>query len=332
MMLERYFKIIEGKALPGFKIARRVACDRSLSAPLKELVEKHAYLAEEFLRIVKKSDNGEMIPEAPRSLLDLKIELASRYFSSCKLCARECGVDRKKEKGACGVGDARIAKLFKSREGESCFVPSVTLLFSGCNFHCAFCNAWDISQFPTHGKEIRAEKLAGEIGEFKEIKGLFISGGEPIPNLHFVLELLGSIEKDIPIILDSALYASHEGMALLDGIIDVYVADLKFGEDSCAKRLAGVENYFEVVSKNLMLIPDDSLVIRHLVLPGHFDCCTKKVLDWISEKKPLAGVSLRGDYRPAYKAILHKEIANRIQITEFKKAQDYAEGLGLKLL
>ncbi len=331
-MLERYLRVLEGKVLPKFKIAKRVACDRALSAPFKELLEKHACLSEEFPEAVSRSDGGKTLPEAPRSLLDLKTEIALRLFSSCRLCELGCGVDRKKETGVCGVGAARVAKLFKSREGESYFVPSVSLLFSGCNFHCAFCNAWDISRFPEHGKPMAAGELAGKISEFKEVKGLLLSGGEPLPNLPFILELLSLLEKDLPIILDSNLYASIESMTLLDGIVDAYLVDLKFGEDSCAKRLAGVENYFDVLTRNLALVPEDSLVLRHLMLPGHFECCTKKVLDWISEKKPLAGVNLMGDYVPAYKSILYKDIANKLPITELKKAQKYAGDLGLKLI
>lgn len=331
-MFERFSRVAGGELLPDFRVSEGIACVPALSSPGEALAREHERLLSGFDDAVSRSDSGEIFSEKPRSLLDLKAEIAHRSFGSCSLCEVYCNVDRKKEKGVCGAGAARIAKVHKSVQEESFLSPSASVLFSGCNFRCAFCNAWDISQFPEHGGMMGAGELAMKIKGFHGIRSLFLSGGEPVPDIPFILELLLRLETDLPVVLNSNFYASPVAMDLLSGVVDIYAADFKFGNDACAQRLARVVGYLEPVAKNISLIPEERLLVRHLALPGHFECCTKKVLDWIAKNKPNAGVNLMGGYAPSYKSLLHADIANKLPLPDFKKAQDYARGLGLKLV
>ena len=324
--------VTRGDALPEFRLSKGIPCEPALSGEKDLLLAEHKRLLSGFDDAVRRSDSGQVFAEAPRSLLDLKVEIAHRVFGSCSLCEAYCGVDRETEKGVCGVGAARIAKVHKSMEEESFLSPSASVLFSGCNFRCAFCNAWDISQFPGHGERMDAKELAKRIKGLHGIRSLFLSGGEPVPDIPFILELLLHLERDLPVVLNSNFYASPVAMDLLSGVIDIYAADFKFGNDACAQKLARVVGYLEPVTKNILSIPEERLLVRHLALPGHFECCTKKVLDWVAKNKPGAGVNLMDDYAPSYKSLLHLEIANKLPLPDFKKAQDYARGLGLKLV
>lgn len=331
-MFERFSKVVGGELMPDFRLSKGIPCIPALSSPSAVLDAEHKRLLSGFDDAVRMSDSGQVFAEAPRSLFDLKVEIAHRLFGSCSLCEAYCGIDRKKEKGVCGVGAARIAKVSKSLEEESFLAPSASVLFSGCNFRCAFCNAWDISQFPEHGGIMDAKELAKKIKGFHGIRSLFLSGGEPVPDIPFILELLMHLERDLPVVFNSNFYASPVAMDLLAGIVDLYIADFKFGNDACAQRLARVIGYLEPVTKNISMIPEERLLVRHLALPGHFECCTKKVLDWVASNKPNAGVALMGDYTPSYKSLLHADIASKLPLPDFKKAQDYARSLGLKLV
>jgi len=331
-MFERFSRVVGGEALPHFKLSKGIPCRPSLSSPSAVLAGEHERLLSGFGDAVRMSDSGKILAEAPRSLLDLKVEIAHRLFGSCSLCEAYCGIDRKTEKGVCGVGAARIAKVHKSMQEETFLSPSASVLFSGCNFRCAFCNAWDISQFPGHGDMMDAKELAKKIMGFHGIRSLFLSGGEPVPDIPFILELLMHLERDLPVVFNSNFYASPAAMGLLEGAVDIYAADFKFGNDSCAQKLARVIGYLEPVAKNISSIPEARLLVRHLALPGHFECCTRKVLDWVASNKPGAGVNLMGDYSPSYKSMLHVDIANKLPLPDLKKAQDHARSLGLNLV
>ena len=121
-------------------------------------------------------------------------------------------------------------------------------------------------------------------------------------------------------------------MDLLDGIVDVYLTDFKYGNSECAKRLSNVENYWEVVSRNHKIARKQcEMIIRHLVLPGHFDCCTKPVLEWISENLENVRVNVMDQYQPKYNAYDFPELTKSLKDKEFEKARKLALNLGLSL-
>lgn len=267
--------------------------------------------------------------------LDNKIELAHEIYSHCELCERKCGADRNVETGHCGVREARVVSEFMHFGEEPELVPSHTIFFAGCTLECAFCQNWDISTRPRSGTAFSAKEVASLIdGQASRAKNANWVGGDPTPNLPFILEVMGHLESDKAQVWNSNMYLTEKAMALLDGVIDVYLTDFKFGNNECASRLCNAENYWDVITRNHIIAGGQAeVIIRHLVLPGHVECCSKPALDWIAEN---LGNSVRlnimSQYRPQHQAFRHPEINRSLKIEEFKDAYEYGFGLGLNLV
>jgi putative pyruvate formate lyase activating enzyme len=262
-----------------------------------------------------------------------KAAMADRMLSSCRLCEHACSIDRLKgRRGFCGVLEPRVYSEFIHLGEEEELVPSYTVFFAGCNFRCAYCQNADISQRPDSGVELAPQMLARLI-ERQHARNVNWVGGEPTPNLPFILKVLSVLEKNIPQVWNSNMYLTKETMNLLDGVIDVYLTDFKYGSDECAKRLSGIDNYLEIVKRNHLLAGKQcEMIVRHLMLPGHYDCCTKPVLDWIRENLDGVRVNLMDQYRPAYQSFRFAGMNHGLPKEEYEKGRDYARKLGLNLV
>ncbi|MCW1302862.1 MAG: radical SAM protein [Candidatus Parvarchaeota archaeon] len=330
-MLERYFKILRGEVLPNFQIAKRIQVDR-IPSSLDEKLEIHAEKMEELRERREKVEDCEAKP----NLLDLKLSILQDYSKSCNLCERRCGVNRGEgEIGFCRVREARVASEFLHFGEEPELVPSHTIFFAGCNFNCVFCQNWDISQYPENGAIIEPVELS-RIIEFRFKGGsrnLNLVGGEPTPNAAYILEVLRELKANIPIVWNSNMYMSRELMQILDGVIDIYLTDFKYGNDECALRLSNVPKYMEVVSRNHLLAAKQcELIIRHLILPNHIVCCSKPVIDWIEKQLGTdVYLNLMDQYRPEYKAMKHKEISRFLRFDEYREVVEYALSKGFKI-
>jgi putative pyruvate formate lyase activating enzyme len=258
---------------------------------------------------------------------------ARRLLRSCVLCERRCLSDRTRgETGFCRVRKPRIASEFIHMGEEAELVPSYTVFFAGCNFKCVFCQNADISQNPDNGVELTPQMLA-RLVERQHARNVNWVGGEPTPNLAFILEALTHLEKNIPQVWNSNMYMTEEAMNLLDGVIDVYLTDFKYGSDECARRLSKAEDYTSVVKRNHLAAKKQcEVLVRHLMLPGHYDCCTKPILEWVHKNMKDARFNLMDQYRPAYQAFKYQGIYHSLPGGEFKKARDYAMELGLNLV
>jgi len=281
---------------------------------------------------------GESLPRFRSADLELRIKEAFKLLEECALCSRECRVDRTAgEKGYCRVGNKlSVSSCFDHLGEEYFFVPSFTIFFNSCTFSCQFCQNWEISQIEnTDGTVAVAEtELARTIDSHSYCKNVNFVGGEPTPYLPFILRTLSHVKSNIPVVWNSNFYMSEKSMSLLESVVDVYLSDFKYGNDDCAQRLSDVPNYSEVVKRNhLLAFKDAELVIRHLILPNHVDCCTRPVLDFIAEKfGDMAVVNLMDQYRPCYQAHRFPDIDRRITAEEFETAFSYAQKLGLNFI
>lgn len=267
------------------------------------------------------------------SLLEVKIELANRMFTHCTFCERRCGVNRAQEVGECHVQEPKIASEFAHYGEESVLVPSHTIFFSGCNFHCIYCQNWDISQVkPRVGRWIPPKKLA-KIIEVKHLKNMNFVGGDPTPNLNYILQVLQWCNAPIPVVWNSNMYVTEKSMQLLDGVVDVYLTDFKYGNNACGEELSDVKDYFTIVSRNHVLAEAQAeLIIRHLVLPNHLECCTYRVLQWISETLADPAVNVMFQYRPEYNAMENAKIDRFLTYEEHKRALDIAKEFSINLI
>lgn len=350
--LARYYAILEGKEKALYLMLRRHPVIFDIGWSDDDLRALHAEQMKEF-RSALTSMTRPQVEEAPGpNLLDLKAELASRGLGRCEICEWRCRVDRSSgEKGRCGVLDPRISSDFLHYGEEPPLIPSYTIFFSGCNFRCVFCQNSDISTNPSGGTHIPSQLLSQRIakkfgpGAGSEIHRVFGGrrlpgainvnwvGGDPTPNLAYVLEALRHSSTNLPQVWNSNMYLAKESMELLDGVVDVYLTDFKYGSDSCAKRLSGVPNYLEVVSRNHLLAAGQAeVLVRHLVLPNHVECCSKPVLRWIAENIPNSLVNVMDQYRPVHRAFEHKDISRGLRSSEFEEAHSFARSLGLNLV
>jgi len=333
-ILSRYVKVAKGILPANFQIAKRIA--------VSEISWKeHEKAMKEFYELRQEIDNNKVdftkLKPQKLSLLELKLQLAKEILKSCELCERKCRVNRLSgELGECKVGNnCLISSEFVHLGEESHIVPSHTVFFMGCNFHCQYCQNWSISQWYESGTAIKPKELARLIEQRRKegCRNLNLVGGSPTPHLPWIIEALKHCEANTAVIWNSNMYMSEKTMQILDGIVDMYLSDFKYGNDKCALRLSKVPNYFSVVSRNHLLAAKTAeITLRHLILPNHLECCTKPVLKWISENlKEKCLVNLMDQYRPEWKARLYPEINRRISSEEYETALEYAKKLGLNL-
>lgn len=293
--LHHYTQIIHKKKSPAFLKTKFIPVSYKKTNSLESLWKVHNDV----------SENGKEINTIPnQSLLDLKIDIAEKLFSDCILCEHRCHIDRNKKSGICGVTIPRITSEFLHRGEEKIFTPSHTIFFSGCNFQCVFCQNHRISQQST-GVYLSPQQIYQKISSKFDQGSLNVNwvGGEPTPNLVHILKTINQIDESIPQIWNSNMYCSMETMNLLNGVIDVFLTDFKFGNDKCAHNLASVHRYFDVVTRNHSVASKYADVfIRHLVLPNHTKCCSHQILSWISHHLLHIPVHIMDQYYPAYKA------------------------------
>jgi len=329
LRLPDYFAILDGKKTARYLKCKNTRISANLNADEEALWRLHDQTVDGTLKFEPVPD------EKATSLLELKAELATKMLAHCEMCERRCRADRSAgKKGACGVLSPRIASEFMHRGEEPELTPSYTIFFSGCTFKCVFCQNWDISQSPEAGAKFSPKTVSEWISR-RQGRNVNWVGGEPTPDLAFILEVLGFATKDVPQVWNSNMYMSEMAMKLLDGVIDMYLADFKYGNNECAGRLSKVENYWEVATRNHALANNQcEMIIRHLVMPGHVECCTLPVLKWIAEKLDTSRVrvNVMDQYRPEYRADEHGDINRKLAPGEFGKAIRFAEELDLDLV
>ena len=342
--LDHYFSVVKGTRKANYLRAKSVPAAISLASSTSELWDAHNDILSPLRRIPDTlgphfpvhapADPHEANPSCttpPSSLLDLKGELAERLMRECRLCERKCSVNRTVgERGTCGVLESRISSEFIHLGEEPELVPSHTIFFAGCNLSCVFCQNWDISQDPFGGARFEPRDVV-RLMERRHALNTNWVGGDPTPNLPFILEVLGKSTIQRAQVWNSNMYLTEESMALLDGVMDLYLTDLKYGNNACGRELSGVEHYFDVVTRNHLLIRRQDTIIRHLVLPGHLECCTMPILKWIKENRSDAVVNVMAQYHPDHKSHRHPVIGRRLRGEEYRESVGLARELGLQL-
>jgi len=348
--LSWYYRVLSGDAPPKFKIVKTIDSGIKKSElenlSLEELWRIHSKLSREFRSYWRNIRDGMESVDSlglPRNatLLDIKIELVKRITSPCILCERRCGVERAKGKiGACRLSwDIYVHSAFLHVGEESPLVPSGTIFYGGCNFTCVFCQNYDISQhYARKGLTITPRSLAAiqDILAARGARNINHVGGDPTPSLHVIVESLAYVRSDIPQLWNSNMYITSEAMEILVDLIDIWLPDFKYGNDKCARRLSAVRNYVEIVTRNLRFAADNGdMIIRHLVMPNHIECCTAPVLNWIADnlERDRIIVNVMDQYTPDNFVVRNPEkwrdIARRPYPGEIRRAMEIASRLGL---
>ncbi len=354
--LDWYYDVMEDKKPAKYILAATLEVYDDVEAlPLEELWSLHEKLGEEHdalwsdvrhgYRDVRKPLDHWYRNIAPRNFLDVKVAIVNRLVRSCVLCERRCRIDRAKSRGACRLDiTSRVGSYFLHIGEEAPLVPSGTIFFTGCNFRCVYCQNWDISQREHNGVPVTPEELASMAIQLRAEGARNVNwvGGEPTVNMHVIIPAIRELAKrrvNVPQLWNSNMYMSEEGLRILVHVMDIWLPDFKYGNDTCAARLSAVRNFYATVARNMSAIcrRGENIIVRHLVLPDHVKCCTVPVLRWLAENCPSALVNIMDQYRPEYMTDPHsphfseryRELARRLFRHEIEEAYKYASELGL---
>ena len=266
-----------------------------------------------------------------------RAERAQVHYTQCELCEHRCAVNRwAGELGRCKAG--ATARVFRHRieYGEELeLIPSHLFYLSGCDLRCAFCIAGINAFDPSRGIELTQDFFNATVawGTARGARNIQWVGGEPTIHLPAILRVIADCPKLPPVVWKSDFHCTPEALALLDGSVDVYVADFKFGNDACAHRLAGITNYLAIVTRNLAIAERQGrLIVRHLLLPGHFECCYRPVVQWMRVNLPNVPFSLREGYLPSWRSAHFTELAGPLEPHVAREARELAHHVGLKLI
>lgn len=280
-----------------------------------------------------------------------RVRASYEALRSCTLCPRKCGVNRlADEKGFCFIGKHAIVASYNSHHGEeppiSGFRGSGTIFFSSCNLRCIFCQNYPISQL-RNGRTVTPEKLADMMLSLQK-DGChninLVTASHVVPQFIAGLYIAAKKGLKIPIAYNSSGYDGLESLRLLDGIIDIYMPDIKYSSNAMAETYSEAPRYWDFVRPAIKemhrqvgdLVIDENkiavrgLIIRHLVLPENISG-TDKVLEFIADEVSInTYVSLMSQYFPAYKAVNHPIMYRRVTHAEFEHAVDTFHKLGLE--
>ena len=264
---------------------------------------------------------------------------------NCNLCPRNCNVDRQLKSGFCGTNDILISRVAPHMWEEPCVSGqkgSGTIFFAGCNLRCRFCQNYDITVKP-HGVVVSVEQLADL---FLHVQSLGVANINLVTASHFADKLASALKLakphlTIPVVYNTSSYENIDTIRLFDGLVDVYLPDLKFCDQTLASNFAGAPNYFEVATKAIAEMrrqqPIDKFVdgyitngviVRHLVLPGCVED-SKRILDWIAQFDKNIHVSVMSQYFPARTDALYPQLNRKLFKREYQSVCDYFTNVGL---
>ncbi len=280
-----------------------------------------------------------------------RVREAYQRLAACDLCPHDCGVNRiKGERGVCGAGllpGIASANIHKGEEPPiSGTRGSGTVFLAGCSLKCRFCQNFPISQLG-NGKEISTTVLAGRLLTLQK-QGAhninFVTPTHVLPQIMAALWLAIPWGFRLPIVWNSSGYEKVDALRLLDGIVAIYLPDMKYADDETSVRLSSAPGYCginrtavtEMLRQvgHLRLDDDDvavkGLVVRHLVLPKRL-ADTRQTLNWIAANLGTGThVSLMRQYFPAHMALDTRGIDRKITDEEYDEAAEYLEEAGLE--
>lgn len=333
--LSKYFAAMQNESPAKFMMAKRLPAQFSHDDTLKRLWQEHERLVQEFNRMEKEIDSGQIDwqkAETPKeSYLDLKIEIARKILAGCSLCTRKCGVNRfSDERGYCKCGqEVAVSSIFEHVGEEPELAPSGTIFTMGCTMKCKHCQNWTISQWAEKGEVYSPKRMAKEVENLRRsgCRNINLVGGEPTPWLAQWFETFKHVEVNVPVVWNSNSYYSQETARLLAGFADVYLLDFKYGPRDCADRISDAPRYWDACTSNhLEAKRHGELIVRILVLPGHLECCTKPIANWIAENLGSeTRVNLMLQYRPEWKAHEVPELCRRLTQDEMNTALQLAK-------
>jgi len=293
-----------------------------------------------------------MISTISETELQKRVEAAYRLLESCRVCPRECGVNRLKNDklGFCRSGLNPVISSVSPHHGEepplSGTKGSGTIFLTNCNLRCAYCQNYPISQLG-NGTERTPGELACQMIWLQEQGCHNLNLVTPTHFMPQILKALGVARErgfNLPVVYNTSGYESLEALRLLDGIVDIYLPDMRYSDDSVARTYSAAPHYPEINRAavkemfrqvgNLVLDEDGiatrGLIVRHLVLPNGLSG-TREVMKFLAEEiSKDVYISLMSQYFPAYKAHEFSKLSRRITSEEYEEAYHIMQKYGLE--
>jgi len=294
-----------------------------------------------YLKLLKKSELRERVAQAYERL------------SNCDICAWECGINRRAgEFGICKSGELARVSSYGPHMGEEDplrgWQGSGTIFFSRCNLRCQYCQNHDISQDDS-GELVEPERLAAIMLELQN-HGChninFVSPSHVVPQILAGLYIAAKAGLRLPLVYNTGGYDSLATLQLLDGVIDIYMPDMKYSDAKIARRYSKIPHYPQVNRTTLREmqrqvgdlqidaqgVAERGLLIRHLVLPNEL-AGTKEIVRFLAQEiSPNTYLNLMDQYRPAYNARKFPELMRSISSQEYQSALQMAHDAGLRRL
>ena len=286
--------------------------------------------------------------------LERRAEALTARLAACDLCPRECGSDRRKKTGHCHTGMLAPVASAGAHHGEEPVISgtrgSGTIFFGNCNLNCRYCQNYQISQDPAaqHENRLTASQLAEKM--------LYLQDELHCHNINLVTPshvgpqilqaLLEAIPKGLrlPLVYNTSSYDAVSTLEALEGIIDIYLADLRYASNELGRKYSRCRNYADHAraaikemyrqTGNLVVDEDDiavrGLIIRHLILPEDI-AGSRESLTWlVKEVSPEITVGIMSQYYPAYKARKYEGLRRKITEEEYQAVADILEELGIE--
>ncbi len=281
-----------------------------------------------------------------------RVQAAYQHLGDCDLCGRECHTDRHEQTGACKTGLEAIVSSYGPHHGEEDplrgWAGSGTIFFSWCNLRCQFCQNYDISQLG-HGQQVSPERLAAMMLEL-QAQGChninFVSPSHVVAQILSATLIAAQAGLRLPLVYNTGGYDSAAALALLDGVIDIYMPDIKYADEDIAKKYSKIPHYPSVNQAAVKemhrqvgdLVLDDhgiarrGLLVRHLVMPNELAGTAKIARFLAQEVSPDTYINVMGQYRPCHKASQYPELNRPPTRRELEKAHQAVHDAGLHRL
>ncbi len=275
---------------------------------------------------------------------------AHNMLRFCEICPRRCKVNRlKDEKGFCKTGLRPKVCSFLPHHGEEPPISgergSGTIFFSNCNMGCVYCQNYEFSQLG-QGREVEEEELADFMLQLQKMDCHNINLVTPthvMPQILKALDMAIAGGLKIPIVYNTGGYELAEVIKLLEGIVDIYLPDMRYADSDMAIRYSSAPDYpkynqdaLKEIHRQVGVAEMDNhgiikrgVIIRHLVLPDKI-AGTDKIMRFIAQElSPDSYISLMSQYRPCYQANKFKEISRRLRAEEYEEAKEAMQKYGL---
>ncbi len=275
-------------------------------------------------------------------------------LSNCNVCPRNCGVNRLKgEKGFCGIGKEAIVSSYGPHFGEESplvgMYGSGTIFFVGCNLKCVFCQNYDISQLVENNSsgKVDPSQLATIMLGLQN-QGChninFVTPTHVTPHIIKAIYLAQQDGLNIPIVYNCGGYESVNTLKHLEGVVDIYMPDVKYSSNEHSKKFSFADDYFEVMKSAIKEmhrqvgdlridngLATQGLLVRHLVMPNNVSG-SKEIIDFLaSDISTNTYINVMEQYRPMFNASKYHDIDRRITSKEFMDVYNYAIEKGFRL-